>query len=197
MTTSRKTLETEITLSLSTENPEIRLHGLPPFYQHLLTCFFFYSGLGATLTLNEDNLPDFHHALEDFGIVLGQALLALKDTRDPVQRYATVYRSMDESLVRLTIDFSGRSGFYITEPDSLLMDDTYETLCEFYKALCRHLGACMHLDVLKAKNRHHLHEACFKALGEAIKVALSPTSHVQSTKGGIDGCSPLASSTFK
>lgn len=186
MNYSRKTLETDIQITLSETDQLIAVEGLPPFLTHLVTLFIFYSGFGATIKITDDGLEDFHHAFEDLGIALGNAFKGIQKNRAPVRRYTTQYRPMDEALVRASLDLSGRCGFYPSWDIAPLKDTTSEAIAEFYIALCRSLLCTLHLDILKGQNSHHIHEACFKALGSAVSEALMPAQRLQSTKGVID-----------
>lgn len=183
---ARKTLETDITITLSRTDTVCVIHGLPPFLKHLMTLFFFYSNIGCQIEITDDQIEDNHHLFEDFGIALGAALKGFKEDVGCISRFSTQYRPMDEALVRVVLDLSGRSGFFTSWSVPRPNDVVSETIEEFYKALSRTLSCTLHLDILKGENRHHIHEACFKALGAAFKEALMPTTAIQSTKGVLD-----------
>ncbi len=186
MTYERMTSETKITLDLTDNASDFNIKGLSPFLMHLVTILFFYSAFGGRILIEHDGLEDEHHAFEDLGISLGTLLNQVKASRSPLIRFSTQYRPMDEALVRVSIDLSGRCGFYSTWLVAKPQDVQTETLDEFYKALCRTLNCSLHLDVLKGENRHHIHEAAFKALGAALKQAFLPSSLLISTKGVLD-----------
>jgi imidazoleglycerol-phosphate dehydratase len=151
-----------------------------------MTILFFYSAIGGKIDLTDDGLKDEHHAFEDLGLALGLAYKSLQVELGPVTRFSTQYRPMDEALVRVSLDLSGRCGYYPSGQETRLSDIQSETIQEFYKALCRSFNCTLHIDILKGENRHHIHEATFKALGAAIKETLTPSKTLISTKGVID-----------
>ena len=156
----RRTKETRISVDLCLEGGEIRISTGIGFFDHMLTAFAFYGGLGLKIEAEGDLEVDGHHTVEDTGIVLGQALnRALGD----------------------------RKGFLVFDADMPQpMIGTYDPCLteEFLRALAVNSGLTLHMKCLYGKNAHHITEALFKSLGAAVKEAVQITgTGVTSTKG--------------
>lgn len=159
------------------------------FLDHMVEQVARYGGFDITLRGSGDLHVDAHHLVEDAGIVVGQALsLALGD-RAGITRFASAYAPLDESLARVVIDL-GRRPFlsYNVALRGRIGTLESEVIEEFWKALSIHLGATIHVDVIRGRNRHHIAEATFKALGLALAQAMSPgrVAGVPSSKGVLD-----------
>ena len=107
-TIQRKTKETDIQLSLSLEGGEVSVSTGIGFFDHMLTAFAFYGGLGLKLEVKGDLEVDGHHTVEDVGIVLGQAMSRALGDRKGIRRFASAYIPMDEALCLTALDFSNR-----------------------------------------------------------------------------------------
>ena len=107
-TLSRKTKETDIRLSLALEGGEVEVSTGIGFFDHMLTAFAFYGGLGLKLEVQGDLEVDGHHTVEDVGIVLGQAMREALGDRKGIRRFASAYIPMDEALCFTALDFSNR-----------------------------------------------------------------------------------------
>jgi imidazoleglycerol-phosphate dehydratase len=145
-----------------------------------------YGGFDLNVRGAGDLHVDTHHLVEDAGIVLGQALSQALGDRAGIARFASAYAPLDEALARVVIDLGKRS--YLSYNVALrgrIGTLESEVLEEFWKALSIHLGATIHVDVIRGRNRHHLAEATFKALGLALRqaVALGGGPGVPSSKG--------------
>ena len=159
------------------------------FLDHMVEQVARYGGFDITLRGSGDLQVDAHHLVEDAGIVVGQALsLALGD-RAGITRFASAYAPLDESLARVVVDL-GHRPFLSYNVALLGRIGTLESevIEEFWKALSIHLGATIHVDVIRGRNRHHIAEATFKALGLALAQAMSPgrVAGVPSSKGVLD-----------
>jgi imidazoleglycerol-phosphate dehydratase len=157
-----------------------------PFLDHMLEQVARYGGFDLNLRGAGDLHVDTHHLVEDAGIVLGQALSQALGDRAGIARFASAYAPLDEALARVVIDLGKRS--YLSYNVALrgrIGTLESEVLEEFWKALSIHLGATIHVDVIRGRNRHHLAEATFKALGLALRqaVALGGGPGVPSSKG--------------
>lgn len=191
----RKTKETHIELSLELFGSG-RFEGSSQqdFMDHLLSAFCLYSRCDMSLSLEGDYQIDQHHSIEDLGIVLGKALHSALSKAQPISRFGHCHRVMDEALVSCTLDFSGRPYLFWGLPDlgERLGSLEAEVIPEFFKALTQHSGLCLHLDLLRGSNRHHVVECCFKAFASAVYEAKQPLtsaegSPVLSTKGHLEG----------
>jgi imidazoleglycerol-phosphate dehydratase len=157
-----------------------------PFLDHMIEQVARYGGFDLTLRGSGDLEVDTHHLVEDAGIVVGQALsLALGD-RVGITRFASAYAPLDESLARVVVDLGKRPFLsYNVELRGRIGTLESEVIEEFWRALSLHLGATIHVDLIRGRNRHHIAEATFKALGLALREAMAPggPAGVPSSKG--------------
>ena len=185
-TLSRKTKETDIRLSLALEGGEVEVSTGIGFFDHMLTAFAFYGGLGLELTVKGDLEVDGHHTVEDVGIVLGQALSRALGDRKGIRRFASAYIPMDESLCFTPLDFPNRPYLVFDAAMPQPMIGGYDACLteEFMRAFAVNSGLTLHMKCLYGKNAHHITEALFKSLGVAVKEAVAVTgAGVTSTKG--------------
>jgi len=157
-----------------------------PFLDHMLEQVARYGGFDLNLRGAGDLHVDTHHLVEDAGILLGQALSQALGDRAGIARFASAYAPLDEALARVVIDLGKRP--YLSYNVALrgrIGTVESEVLEEFWKALSIHLGATIHVDVIRGRNRHHVAEATFKALGLALRqaMALGGEPGVPSSKG--------------
>ena len=185
-TIQRKTKETDIQLSLSLEGGEVSVSTGIGFFDHMLTAFAFYGGLGLKLEVQGDLEVDGHHTVEDVGIVLGQAMSRALGDRKGIRRFASAYIPMDEALCFTALDFSNRPFLVFDADMPQPMIGTYDSCLteEFMRAFAVNSGLTLHMKCLYGKNAHHITEALFKSLGVAVKEAVAVTgTGVTSTKG--------------
>ena len=185
-TIQRKTKETDIQLSLSLEGGEVSVSTGIGFFDHMLTAFAFYGGLGLKLEVDGDLEVDGHHTVEDVGIVLGQAMSRALGGRKGIRRFASAYIPMDEALCFTALDFSNRPFLVFDADMPQLMIGAYDACLteEFMRAFAVNSGLTLHMKCLYGKNAHHITEALFKSLGVAVKEAVAVTgTGVTSTKG--------------
>lgn len=185
-TLSRKTKETDIRLSLALEGGEVEVSTGIGFFDHMLTAFAFYGGLGLKLEVQGDLEVDGHHTVEDVGIVLGQAMREALGDRKGIRRFASAYIPMDEALCFTALDFSNRPFLVFDADMPQPMIGGYDSCLteEFMRALAVNSGLTLHMKCLYGKNAHHITEALFKSLGVAVKEAVAVTgTGVTSTKG--------------
>ena len=182
----RKTKETDIQLSLSLEGGEVSVSTGIGFFDHMLTAFAFYGGLGLKLEVQGDLEVDGHHTVEDVGIVLGQAMSRALGDRKGIRRFASAYIPMDEALCFTALDFSNRPFLVFDADMPQPMIGGYDSCLteEFMRAFAVNSGLTLHMKCLYGKNAHHITEALFKSLGVAVKEAVAITgTGVTSTKG--------------
>ncbi|MCC2259154.1 imidazoleglycerol-phosphate dehydratase HisB [Intestinimonas aquisgranensis] len=185
-TIQRKTKETDIQLSLSLEGGEVSVSTGIGFFDHMLTAFAFYGGLGLKLEVDGDLEVDGHHTVEDVGIVLGQAMSRALGGRKGIRRFASAYIPMDEALCFTALDFSNRPFLVFDADMPQPMIGAYDACLteEFMRAFAVNSGLTLHMKCLYGKNAHHITEALFKSLGVAVKEAVAVTgTGVTSTKG--------------
>lgn len=185
-TLSRKTKETDIRLSLALEGGEVEVSTGIGFFDHMLTAFAFYGGLGLKLEVKGDLEVDGHHTVEDVGIVLGQAMREALGDRKGIRRFASAYIPMDEALCFTALDFSNRPFLVFDADMPQPMIGGYDSCLteEFMRAFAVNSGLTLHMKCLYGKNAHHITEALFKSLGVSVKEAVAITgTGVTSTKG--------------
>ena len=156
------------------------------FLDHMLEQVARYGGFDLDLRGSGDLHVDTHHLVEDAGIVVGQALSQALGDRAGIARFASAYAPLDEALARVVIDLGKRPYLSYNVPlRGRIGTIESEVLEEFWKALSIHAGATIHVDVIRGRNRHHIAEATFKALGLALRqaVALGGGPGVPSSKG--------------
>ena len=156
------------------------------FLDHMLDQVGRYAGLDLTFRGSGDVHVDEHHLVEDAGIVLGQALSQALGDRAGIARFASAYAPLDEALARVVIDLGKRPFLSYNVPlRGRIGTMESEVIEEFWKALSIHLGATIHVDVIRGRNRHHIAEATFKALGLALRqaMAVGAGAGVPSSKG--------------
>ena len=159
-----------------------------PFFDHMLTLFSAHGFIDLVLSAEGDLEVDFHHTVEDVGIVLGDALNNALGDRKGIRRYGHAITPMDESLAEVTIDLSKRPYLVVHLPQYVPVrsDFDYLLLKEFLRAFSTHGGMNLHVNVPYGENEHHMIEAVFKSTGRALDQACGLDArirNVRSTKG--------------
>lgn len=184
---TRKSKETQLTAKVVVEGRgRVKVATGLPFLDHMVEQVARYGGFDLTFRGSGDVHVDTHHLVEDAGIVLGQALAQALGDRAGITRFASAYAPLDESLARVVVDLGKRPYLSYNVPlRGRVGALESEVLEEFWKALSIHLGATIHVDVIRGRNRHHIAEATFKALGLAVGEAMAPggPAGVPSSKG--------------
>ena len=183
---SRKTKETDISLSLCLEGGAVSVSTGIGFFDHMLTALAFYAGWGLTLRVEGDLYVDVHHTVEDTGIVLGQAFRQALGDKMGIRRFGTAYVPMDEALCRTVLDCSNRPYLVFQANMPQPMIGGYDSCLtkEFMQAFAVHGGITLHQTCEYGDNAHHITEALYKSLGMALKEAAQVVgSGVTSTKG--------------
>ncbi len=184
----RSTTETQIQISLDIDGSGVyEIDTNIPFFDHMLAQLTKHSDFDLKIVAKGDLEVDFHHTVEDVGIVLGNVFKkALGDGRG-IQRFGQALIPMDDALSRVVIDLSGRAYLYV---DLSFSNDTVgqfptELVEEFLRAFAFHGGITLHAELLYGKNTHHQIESLFKALGQSLKMAvlLNGKGQIPSTKG--------------
>lgn len=186
----RATSETAISLELDVDGGgEARVATGIGFFDHMLTLFARHGLFDLELAARGDLDVDFHHTVEDTGITLGQALTKALGDKAGIRRYGTSYVPMDEALVRVVVDLSGRPFLAYNAPadvEPIGGNFSFQLVEEFLRAVSVHGGMNLHVDVLAGRDAHHMAEGVFKALARALDQATQLDSRVRgvpSTKG--------------
>jgi len=156
-----------------------------PFLDHMVEQIARYGAFDLAFKGRGDIAVDPHHLCEDAGIVLGQALSEALGSREGITRFAAAYAPLDESLARVVVDLGKRPYLFYNLPlKGKVGSLESEVLEEFWRALSIHLGATIHVDLIRGRNRHHIAESAAKALGLALREAMSRSGRgVPSSKG--------------
>ena len=188
----RKTGETDIALKLcldGTGASDIKTGC--GFLDHMLTLFAKHSHFDLSVDCKGDTYVDYRHTVEDIGICLGMAFLEALGDKKGIVRYADKTIPMDEALVLVAVDISGRGylGYSLDVPSYRVGDFDTELCEEFMQALVREAKITMHVRKLAGENSHHIIEGAFKAMARALSAAAAIDANfaneVPSTKGVI------------
>ena len=191
-TVSRKTLETQISVSLNLDGSGHSSFATGiPFLEHMLEQIARHGAFDLEIKASGDLHIDDHHTVEDIGITLGQAFQQALGDKQGIMRYGHAYVPLDEALSRVVIDFSGRPGIEyrveFTRPRIGQFD--VDLIHEFFQGFANHAPATLHLDNLQGQNSHHIAETLFKAFGRALRFAVAAdprmAGKVPSTKGSL------------
>ncbi len=186
---SRKTTETEISLQLNIDGQgRYAVDTDCGFINHMLELFTRHGRFDLKIDAAGDSWVDDHHLVEDLGIALGAAFRKALGEKKGICRYGDMTLPMDEALVMVVLDISGRVSVNLDYQvkDTVGRFDT-ELVDEFLKGFSRHLGLTLHVRQLAGENTHHIIEAIFKGLGRALAKACAvdekAPQEVPSTKG--------------
>ena len=161
-----------------------------PFFDHMLDQLTFHSRIDLELNAQGDVEIDCHHTVEDCGICLGKAFSEAMGDKKGINRYGFFLLPMDDALIRVALDFSGRSflNWKVRFPTSSVGDFDLELVREFFNSFSANSGATIHIEMLDGFNSHHISEAIFKGMGKAIKMAVAKDQRwdsIPSTKGSL------------
>jgi imidazoleglycerol-phosphate dehydratase len=185
----RVTKETRIKLSLNVAGRgDAKICTSVPFLDHMLNLFARHGLFDLDVEASGDIDIDFHHTVEDIGIVLGEAFRQALGDKKGIRRYGQATVPMDETLASVAIDISGRPYlvYHVVLPKVKIGEFDVELAREFFQAFVNHCGLNLHINVMYGENVHHIIEACFKAVARAMDAAtqLDPrVEGVMSTKG--------------
>ncbi len=161
-----------------------------PFYDHMLSQLGRHAGIDLTVRTVGDLEVDAHHTVEDTALAVGQALREALGDKAGIRRFGDALVPLDETLVQVAVDLSGRPYLVHEEPDLVELIGSYETTLtrHIWESVVASAQICLHVRVLSGRNAHHVVEAQFKAVARALRdaVALDPrVTGVPSTKGSL------------
>ncbi len=189
-TRHRQTKESDVLVELDLDGGPVEVSTGLPFFDHMLHQLGRHGGLGLVVRARGDLEVDAHHSVEDTGITLGEALRAALGDKAGVRRFASVAVPLDEALVEVALDLSGRPYLHYEVP--LPPDATplgapgFEAQLaeEFWRALVTAAGVTLHVTLRRGRNTHHIVEASFKAVARALRDAVRVEgADIPSTKG--------------
>ncbi len=160
------------------------------FFDHMLTLFTAHGLYDLDLKAIGDIEVDYHHTVEDVGLVIGAAINKALGDRKGINRYGRAVIPMDDALAQVAVDLSNRPYLVFRLPDSMPKENEFDASLaqEFFRALAQRSGMNLHICVSYGDNWHHMIEAVFKGLGRAIRSAVTLDARVTdipSTKGMI------------
>lgn len=185
----RNTKETEIKLVLDLDGTgRAEVDTGIPFFDHMLDLFSRHSLFDLELGATGDLEIDAHHTVEDIGIALGSALTEALGNKEGINRFGDSLMPMDEVLVAVAVDISGRPGLVYEVDLPIETIGTYDTslTVEFLQALVNTAKITLHVHLMKGGNAHHIIEGVFKGLARAMGAAAAVNTRVRgvpSTKG--------------
>ena len=187
----RDTAETKIKVELNLDGAgQAAIDTGIPFFDHMLTLFAKHGFFDLTVKAKGDIEVDYHHTVEDVGIVLGDAFKKALGDKQGIRRYGYAVTPMDEALTAVAVDISNRPVLVYNVPLGERRGILFDTLLskEFFRALTNHLGMNLHINLKYGENEHHILESAFKAAARALDQATGKDdriSGVQSTKGSL------------
>ncbi len=190
-TASRKTEETQVDISIVLDGTGKRdISTGIPFFDHMLTLFSAHGFFDLTLKAKGDIEVDFHHTVEDVGLMLGEAVKKALGDRNGIKRYGYAVTPMDECLASVAIDLSNRPFLVFNAPVPAFSETGFglSLAKEFFRAFSTNAGMTLHINMLYGDNEHHVIESMFKATGRALDEATRRDERISgpmSTKGCI------------
>ncbi|MFN2239622.1 MAG: imidazoleglycerol-phosphate dehydratase HisB [Thermoanaerobaculia bacterium] len=186
----RKTKETSVRLSVDLDDASnVKIDTPVGFLSHMLEAVARHAAIGLVVEATGDTHIDYHHTVEDVGLVLGEAFAKALGDKLGIRRFGHAYVPLDEALARVVLDFSGRPFFvFEAEIDTEMLlvhkDFPFALVEEFLKSFAFRCGCNLHVDLIRGRNGHHAAEAIFKALAVSIRMAKERIGgSIPSTKG--------------
>jgi imidazoleglycerol-phosphate dehydratase len=188
-TVERSTKESKVSVRLALDGSgESTVSTGVPFFDHMLGQLSKHALFDLTVDASGDVDVDSHHTVEDVAIVLGQALREALGDKTGIVRFGDAFVPLDETLVQVAVDVSGRPYCVHEEPELVELIGSYDTTLtrHVFESFAAAAQICLHVRVLAGRNAHHIVEAQFKAVARALRaaVAIDPrATGVPSTKG--------------
>jgi imidazoleglycerol-phosphate dehydratase len=192
VSTSRRTKETSIDVVLSLDGSgAAEVHTGLPFFDHMLSQLGRHGGFDLTVKAEGDLHVDTHHTVEDVGILLGESLRDALGDKAGVRRFASIALPLDEALVEVALDLSGRPFvFYeVALPGGVDLGSPAidpHMFEHFWQSFAHAAGITLHVELRRGRNTHHIIEATFKAVARCLRDAVRVEGGgVPSTKGSL------------
>ncbi len=181
---SRQTKETNIQIDINLDgsgNSDIKTS--IPFFDHMLTLFSVHGFFDIKIKASGDIDVDFHHLVEDVGLVLGDAFSKALGDRIGILRYGEGTVPMDEALSKVNVDLSNRPYLVYNIPSKINVRGIFDAYLakEFFRAFCVKGGLNLHVNTKYGENEHHVLESIFKAMGRAMNQACTIDSKISGT----------------
>ncbi len=188
---SRETSETQVRVKINLDGTGVSEVDTPAYFlNHMLKLFAHHSGFDLNIYARGDTEIDDHHLVEDVALVLGRAFNEALGDKKGINRYADLHLPMDEALVLVAVDLSGRPhlSYGLEFPSEKVGNFEVVLFKEFYKSFVNEAKITLHLKQLAGEDPHHIAEASFKGLGQGLKKAVAISGDgdaVPSTKGSL------------
>ncbi|MBI5141858.1 MAG: imidazoleglycerol-phosphate dehydratase HisB [Nitrospirae bacterium] len=188
-TVKRTTQETDIELELDLDGTgKYSVETSVPFLDHMLTLMARHGLFDLRVKATGDTQVDYHHLVEDMGIVMGQAIRDSVGDKRGIRRYGDATTPMDETLAQVIVDLSGRAYlvYKVEQPTGMIRDLDASLFEDFFRAASSHAGMNLHVILHYGRDIHHIIEAVFKSFGRALGDAVTNDPRitgVRSTKG--------------
>jgi imidazoleglycerol-phosphate dehydratase len=188
----RETSETQISVRLAIDEPGYTIATGVPFLDHMLEALSRHSNIGLVIEASGDTHIDDHHTVEDVGLAIGEALRRALGDKAGLYRFGHFEAPLDEALVAVTVDLSGRPYLVYNVGLKPQRVGTFDVglVEDFFQALMTTAGMNLHVNVRYGRNPHHIIEATFKAFAKSLAMAVSRDARsagIPSTKGSLDG----------
>ncbi len=183
----RDTKETEIEVIIDIDNPgEVEVSTPVPFFNHMLHSMLFHMNTTAKVIAKDKQNYDDHHVVEDTAIVLGEAIKEALGNKAGIRRFFSLFTPMDEALVLIAIDISGR-GMGIIDLNlkrEQIGGLSMENVPHFFRTFAQNAGITLHIKKFNGENEHHIVEAAFKGLGISLyEASRIVNNRLPTTKG--------------
>jgi imidazoleglycerol-phosphate dehydratase len=189
-TLARTTKETSVEITVNVDGTGRAQIDTPiGFLSHMLDAIARHGQLDLDVSAAGDTFIDYHHTVEDVGLVFGEVFAAALGDKRGIRRFGHAYVPLDEALARVVVDFAGRPYLVFDVPmdrEMLLIhkDFPFALVEEFFKSFANKCACNIHIDLIRGRNGHHAAEAIFKAFAIAVREAKQVvSSDVPSTKG--------------
>jgi imidazoleglycerol-phosphate dehydratase len=190
-TVKRKTKESDVMVKINLDGTgNIDISTGEPFFDHMLSQLGKHASFDLEIKTTGDIQVDSHHSVEDTSLALGQAFREALGDKVGITRFGDAMVPLDEVLVQVAVDLSGRPYLVHHEPDIVELIGTFDTTLgkHIWESFVAEARIALHIRVLEGRNAHHVYEAQFKAVARALKVAVTLDSRVggiPSTKGSL------------
>jgi len=187
----RTTKETSVSVAIDLDGGPVSTSTGIPFFDHMLEQLGRHGGFGLTVDCRGDLEIDAHHTVEDLGIALGEVFAEALGDKAGVRRFASIKVPLDEALVDVALDLSGRPFLHyaVDFPGQKILGDPPfdpQLVEEFWRAFAVAARLTLHIELVRGRNTHHIVEAGFKAVARALRDAVRiDGGGVPSTKGSL------------